>query len=186
MKVFYRCVVVLLVAATTAVAGDDVLAPGDPPLTREVADSKIEFWESVFGLRVNDRQREALRKLQSVEWPRRDAEWKGRWVRFLDVWQEAAAPPAAAERLRAGARRAALESLAAADADAVGTWMLLNAPEPPAGVPSARLHDVTALQVLQQRRVEQERMVRTLDAAQDRHRETMWVIIRNMGTGGRW
>ena len=85
MNVFgYPAVAVLLaVAATAARAGDDVLAPGDPPLTRAVADRKIDFWQSVFGQHLDDRQRVELRQLQAREWGLREREWKERWIHFL-------------------------------------------------------------------------------------------------------
>lgn len=42
----------LLAVAVTAQAGDEVLVAGDPPLTRVMADRKIDYWGWVFGLRV--------------------------------------------------------------------------------------------------------------------------------------
>jgi hypothetical protein len=194
MNVFRYSTAACLLAATTTTlrAGDDVLAPGDPPLTRAIADRKIDFWEWVFAQRLDDRQRAELRQLQVREWGRNDREWKARWIHFLDVWRDAtAAGGANADRLRAGIRRAALDSLGGGDADAVGRWLLARPAAPaavglPGGVASANNPDAIAMQVLMRRQEQHNQMMRMMSDAQARHHETMMLIIRNIGPSGRY
>lgn len=188
MKLLHTTAVTLLLLAAplSARAGDEVLAPGNPPLTRALADRKVAFWESVFGLRPDDRQRAELRQLQAGEWGRRDADWKGRWVRFLDDWQ-ASASGANADRFRTGAGRAALDSLAQTDADTTGTWFLARSVAtagPAAGRPGSP--EAVALEVLRRRQAEHDQMMRMMAGAQREHHETMMLIIRNIGPTGRY
>jgi hypothetical protein len=167
---------VLAMTVTTVRAGDEVIAPGDPPLTRSVADRKIDFWQCAFGQQLDDRQRAELRQLQAREWVLRDRDWKLRWVHFLDVWQAAGGP--ASERLRAGACLSARESLGRDDADAVGTWLLARS--------AANNRDVVAMQVLLHQQAEREQLMRMMSDAQARHHELMMTIIRNVGPSGRY
>jgi hypothetical protein len=168
----------MALTATTVRAGDEVLVPGDPALTRTIADRKIDFWQWVFGQQLDDRQRAELRQLQAGEWGLRDREWKERWVHFLDGWRPGVVGGPASDRLNAGIRRAAMDSFDRADADAVGRCLLAR---------SALAHnpDAIAMQVLLRRQQQFDQMMRIMSDAQARHHETMMVIIRNMGATSR-
>lgn len=191
MKVLCFAAAGLLAAtATAAGAADEVLAPGDPPLTRSLADRRIEFWEGIVGLRLDDRHRAELRQLQAGEWKRKDAGWKGRWVHLLDVWRDGA-NGAKAEGLRAGIRLVALDSLYQNDADAVGVWMLARVPVAQAPVPGGgadRPATLTAIELdlLKRRQAEFDLTMQMMSDAQRRHHETMMLIIRNIGPSGRY
>jgi hypothetical protein len=179
----------LAVSSAGARAGDEVLVPGDPPLTRSVADRKIDFWEWVFARQLDERRREELRRLEADEWKQRDKEWKARWVHFLDAWHDALAT--AGNRLHAS-RSMALDSLGRASADRVGTWMLTAHSGPPPAMPGTRPpaggnHAVSAhLQVLKLRQDQHDQFMRMLSDARARQHETMMTIIRNIGPSGRY
>ena len=195
MKVlcYWASVGLLAVAATAARAGDEVLAPGDPPLTRATADRKIDYWEWVFELRIDDRQRADLRQLQTEEWGRREKEWKTRWLNFLPAWRDAvAADKVDLARLRSASRRTALDGLAQGEGDAVGKWLLARQPAPAApamgaGV-MARPGDAEAIKLamLRMQFDQRQRFLRDLSKVQAEHHETMMVIIRNIGPSGRY
>jgi hypothetical protein len=172
-RLCYASVVVLGLAA--GARGDEVLAPGDPPLTRALADRKIDYWEWVFEARLDHRERAALRRLQAEDWPRRDREWKERWVRLLDAWQRAtAARDVDPVRLRAVVRRVALDELGRGDGDVVGRRLLARRAADP---------DAVRLEALRLRQEQHDLMMRTLSDAQARHHETMMRIIGNLNPG---
>jgi hypothetical protein len=178
----------LAVAATAAWAGDERLAPGDPPLTRAVADRKIEYWEWVFQQRLDDRQRDGLRQFQAQEWGRRDPEWKARWIRFLGVWHSAVVAGGTPDRRCDGARRTAVESLIVGESDAVGNWLMARCvPAAPAAVAARADHlEAIRLAALMHRQEQRDQMMRMLSEAQARHHETMMLIIRNIAPSGRY
>jgi hypothetical protein len=194
MKVlcYWASVGLLAVAATAGRAGDEVLAPGDPPLTRATADRKIDYWEWVFELRIDDRQRAELRRLQTEEWGRREKEWKTRWLNFLPAWRDAvAADKVDLIRLRSATRRAALDGLAHGEGDAVGKWLLARqaSPSPAMGAGAmARPGDAEAIKLamLRMQFDQRQRFLRDLSRVQAEHHETMMVIIRNIGPSGRY
>jgi hypothetical protein len=188
----------LAVATTAARAGEEVLTAGDPPLTRATADRKIDYWEWVFELRVDDRHRAELRRLQAEEWGRREAEWKERWANFLAAWRDAvAAAGVDAVRLRLACRRAAVDGMTRGETDVVGQWLLTRqAPAAPAmgagaavgmGMPS-RPGDAEALKLAMLRLQfdQRQRFLRDLSRVQAEHHETMMLIIRNIGPSGRY
>jgi hypothetical protein len=183
MKWIAACL--LVAAATTVKASDEVLAPGEPPLTRSLADRKVDYWAWLFEVKVDDKQRAELRKLQSAEWARRDDEWKARWVRFLGLWHTAVeAAGADGGRLRTALRKGAQAELGR-DGDAVGAYFQARAT--PAAVPAAmnRPFDPEALQreVLMRRHEARMQTLRAMSDAQAKHHELMMQIIRNLNSG---
>jgi hypothetical protein len=189
MQPIRYCAAMGLVAtfAVVAPARDEVLVPGDPPLTRSIADRKIEFWGWVVGQQPDEQRRAELRKLEVTEWERRDREWKMRWVRFLDAWQAAVVSGGDSIRLQ-GARAMALHSLGRPDSDAVGTSILATSLPPSAPIPPGRApnFDGIQMQVLRMRQEQHNQMMRMLSDARARHHETMMTIIRNIGPSGRY
>jgi hypothetical protein len=179
----------VLAFATATRAGDDVLVPGDPPLTAAVADRKIDYWEWVFAVRFDDRQRAEVRKIQIDEWTRGEKQWKERWANFLAVWQDAAGGADAA-RLRGASRHAALEALARGEGDAIGRALFARQPAPaaPAVGTVARRETEEALRMaaLRMQFDRRQQFLRDLSAVQAQHHETMMVIIRNIKPSGRY
>jgi hypothetical protein len=180
---------VLAVAATGAVAADEVLVPGDPPLTRAVAEGRIDYWEWVLDVRLDDRQRAELLRLQVDEWKFKGKEWKDRWGNFLPGWRGAlAADGSDHARLKAANRHAALDGLARGGGDAVGQWLLARHGQPatPASLDaarragSAREAERVRLAMAQMRYAQHHEFLRDLSAAQARHHETVMHIIRCM------
>ena len=177
---FWVSIGVLTVAAPGR-AADEVFVPGEPPLTRATADRKIDYWEGVFGVRFDDRQRAELRRLQIDEWKLREKEWKQRWVNFLAAVGDGAGDA----RVAAGTRASALDDLARGDGDAVGLWVLARQPQaaPPgaaANAAAAREAEAMKLAMLKLQFAQRQQFLRDLDAAQARHHELMMLIIRNM------
>lgn len=172
--------------AVAAPARDEVLVPGDPPLTRSIADRKIEFWGWVVGQQPDDQRRAELRKLESDEWGRRDRQWRVRWVHFLDAWRAAVVSGRDSVRLQ-GTRGMALNSLGRADSDPLGTSLLATSIAPPGPVsPRGGGGDAINMQVLKKRQEQHQEMMRMLSDARARHHETMMTIIRNIGPSGRY
>ena len=185
---YWAAMGVVAAFAVAARAGDDLLVPGDPPLTRSIADRKIAFWGWVVGQHPDEQQRAELRKLESAEWGRRDRAWRMRWVHFLDVWQAAVVSGRESVRLQ-GTRAMALNSLGRPDSDPVGTSLLARtntAPAPVALGGGHARHDANQMQVLRMRQEQHNQMIRLLSDARARHHETMMTIIRNIGPSGRY
>lgn len=180
-RLWFWASVGVLAVASPARAADEVLAPGDPPLTRATTDRKIDYWEGVFGVRFDDRQRAELRRLQVDEWRLRDKEWKQRWVNFLTAVGDGAGDA----RVAAATRVSALDDLARGDGDAVGLWVLARQPQPAApgavaNAAAAREAEAMKLAMLKLQFAQRQQFLRDLDASQARHHELMMLIIRNM------
>ena len=56
------------------------LAPGNPPLTKVLADRMADYWEWVLDVRLGDRERRELQQFQVAQWAQREAAWKRNWI----------------------------------------------------------------------------------------------------------
>lgn len=185
MAFYWATAGLLAVTATAARAADDVLVPGDPPLTRAMADRKIDYWEWVFDLRLDDRQRADLRQLQVDEWGRRDKEWKNRWVNFLPAWRDGlVAGKVDLARVRAANRIAALYDLARGEGDASGRWLVARyvVPATPEITAAAKNRDAEAFRMamLKLRHDDRMRTLQIMSELQAEHHALMMEIARNM------
>ena len=76
-----------------------VLASGNPPLTRALADRMADYWEWVLDIGLGDRERQELQQFQIAQWAERDTAWKRTWITVIPAWWTTMANLGPVERL---------------------------------------------------------------------------------------
>ena len=101
-----------------------VLAPGNPPLTRVLADRMADYWEWVLDVRLGDRDRRELQQFQIAQWAQRDAAWKRNWIAVIPAWWTTMANLGPVERtlLRVQARTNVLAEIRGDPAEPFNRW----------------------------------------------------------------
>jgi hypothetical protein len=104
----------------------EVLAPGNPPLTRVLADRMADYWEWVLDVRLGDRERQELQQFQIAQWARRDAAWKRNWIAVIPAWWTTMANLGPVERtlLRVQARTNVLAEIRGEPSESFNRWRL--------------------------------------------------------------
>ena len=102
------------------------LAPGNPPLTKVLADRMADYWEWVLGVRLNDRERRELQQFQVAQWAQRDVAWKRNWMAVLPAWWTTMANLGPVERtlLRVTARTNVMAEIRGDPAEPFNRWRL--------------------------------------------------------------
>jgi hypothetical protein len=102
------------------------LAPGNPPLTKVLADRMADYWEWVLDVRLGDRERRELQQFQVAQWAQRDAAWKRNWITIIPAWWTTMANLGPVERtlLRVQARTNVLAEIRGDPAEPFNRWRL--------------------------------------------------------------
>jgi hypothetical protein len=102
------------------------LAPGNPPLTKVLADRMADYWEWVLGVRLGDRERRELQQFQVAQWAQREAAWKRNWMTIIPAWWTTMANLGPVERtlLRVQARTNVLAEIRGNPAEPFNRWRL--------------------------------------------------------------
>jgi hypothetical protein len=104
--------------------GHQVLASGNPPLTKALADRMADYWEWVLGIRLGERERRELLQFQIAQWAQRDAAWKRNWITVIPAWWTTMANLGPVERtlLRVQARTNVLAEIRGDPAEPFNRW----------------------------------------------------------------
>jgi hypothetical protein len=100
------------------------LAPGNPPLTKVLADRMADYWEWVLDVELGDRDRQELQQFQIAQWAHKDAAWKRTWITIIPAWWTTMANLGPVERtlLRVEARTNVLKEVRGDPSEPFNRW----------------------------------------------------------------
>ena len=105
-----------------------VLAPGNPPLTKVLADRMADYWEWVLDVRLGDRERRELQQFQVAQWAQNDLAWKRNWMAVIPAWWTTMVNLGPVERnlLKVQARTNVMAEIREAPAEPFNRWRLVR------------------------------------------------------------